>query len=230
MKWVSIIGDSISTYEGYNPKGYAVFYNKGMQSKNGLNSVYDTWWAKVNQSLKAYLCLNNSFSGSRVTGIGFPAASSSERLNNLSTHTYSPDIILIYVGFNDFGNGVTVRRSGLKKYIKKNLFVFEEAYDYMLAGIKERYPKAKIVCGTLMRTKLRGNEDFIFPESYAGTKFEDYNNSIRKISRKNKCYLADLASLDLRYETIDGTHPTSAGHKTIADAWIRCLLKTDLYL
>ena len=65
--FVSIVGDSISTYEGYNPDRYKVFYNRTMQMANGLNSVYDTWWAKVNQSLHAYLCVNNSYSGSKVT-------------------------------------------------------------------------------------------------------------------------------------------------------------------
>ena len=53
MKLVSILGDSISTFEGYNPLGYSVFYDQEMQNKNGLKTVYDTWWAKVNQALGA---------------------------------------------------------------------------------------------------------------------------------------------------------------------------------
>ena len=61
--FVSIVGDSISMYEGYSPNGYKVFYNRTMQIANGLNSVYDTWWAKVDQWLHAYLCVNNSYSG-----------------------------------------------------------------------------------------------------------------------------------------------------------------------
>ncbi len=55
--FVSILGDSISTYSGYNPKGYTVFYDAEMQKRNGLYSAYDTWWAKVNQELRAYLCV-----------------------------------------------------------------------------------------------------------------------------------------------------------------------------
>ena len=35
--------------------------------------------------------------------------------------------------------------------------------------------------------------------------------------------VADLAAQNLRYETLDGTHPTRAGHATIAQAWINCL-------
>ena len=106
MRLVSILGDSISTYSGYNPDGYAVFYNQEMQKKNGLRSVYDTWWAKANQAMSALLCVNNSYSSSKVTGLDFPASNSIKRLKNLQTEKYSPDIILVYMGFNDFGYGV----------------------------------------------------------------------------------------------------------------------------
>ena len=97
MKFVSIMGDSISTFQGYNPPGYAVFYNKEMQMKNGLNTVYDTWWAKVNQSLHAYLCVNNSYSGSTVTGVAFPSGGSDQRCSGLHTQLYQPDMILVYL-------------------------------------------------------------------------------------------------------------------------------------
>ena len=105
---VSFLGDSISTYSGFNPEGYAVFYDAEMQKRNGLNSVYDTWWAKVNQELRAYLCVNNSYSGSRVSGTDFPAGCCSERIMHLHTPKYKPNLILIYLGFNDFGYGVPI--------------------------------------------------------------------------------------------------------------------------
>ena len=43
-KQFSILGDSISTLEGYNPRGYKVFY-AGENSKNsGVITMQDTWW------------------------------------------------------------------------------------------------------------------------------------------------------------------------------------------
>lgn len=63
MKSISILGDSISTFEGCSPDGYTVFYDKEMQRVNGLDTMYDTWWAKVIQALHAYLCINNSYNG-----------------------------------------------------------------------------------------------------------------------------------------------------------------------
>ena len=68
VKFVSILGDSISTYSGYNPIGYKVFYDEYNSLRNDMTSVYDTWWAKVNQFINAYICVNNSYSGSKVAG------------------------------------------------------------------------------------------------------------------------------------------------------------------
>lgn len=223
MRFVTIVGDSISTYEGYNPQGYSVFYNEEMQKENGLKSVYDTWWAQVNQALHGLLCVNNSYSGSKVSGKDFTAAVSEHRMNMLKTQEFSPDYILIYIGFNDFGNGVQVSKS--KTAISQSLddSVFEDAYDLMLQKIISRNPMAKIICGTIMRTKIRGKENWEFPEYYAGIGLEHYNNVIRRVVEKNNCMIADVSRLSMRYETLDGVHPTVNGHKIIADAWIRCL-------
>ena len=40
---ISIMGDSISTFESFNPEGYSVFYDSQMQYLNGLSSSEDTW-------------------------------------------------------------------------------------------------------------------------------------------------------------------------------------------
>lgn len=228
MRFVSILGDSISTYQGFNPEGYAVFYDSEMQQRNGLASVYDTWWAKVNQALHAYLCVNNSYSGSRVTGPDFPAASSLHRTGSLHTDRYTPDLILIYIGFNDFGSGVPLRKPGLRLFSKPDPHLFADAYTLMLSRIKANYPKSKILCATLMRTEMAGNPHWVFPEQFVGTCFDDYNQVIRQVCQKEGCLLADLASLNWRYETLDGTHPTKNGHHTICQAWLHCLSRLGI--
>lgn len=209
-KTVSILGDSVSTYAGFNPSGYSVFYDDGMTERNGIHTVYDTWWAKVNQYLNASLCVNNSYSGSKVTGKTFPSASCEERLVNLRTDEDSPDIILIYIGFNDFGNGIEIS-------------AFEKAYKHMLMRIGRLYPDASVICATLMKTCVRGDADWEFPERYAGTAFEEYNNAIRRCCQRENILLADLADTGLRYETLDGSHPTADGHLTLSTAWINFL-------
>lgn len=223
--FVSILGDSISTFSGYNPKGYAVYYDEEVQKINGLRSVYDTWWAKVNQSLNAYLCVNNSYSGSEVSGLEFPAGNCKERLMCLYDSECTPDLILIYLGINDFGYGVPIQCAPLSNDCKTDLLYFEDAYHQMLTGLRYFYPKTKIICATLMKTIIKQDNKWSFPNSLGGICIDDYNDAIRRPASNCHISLADLAILDRRYETLDGTHPTAKGHKTIADEWIACLDK-----
>ena len=216
MKLVSILGDSVSTFQGTNPRGYSVFYDTSMQRVNGLNSVSDTWWDRVITSMNARLCVNNSYSGSRVTGDCFPAAACEKRLQNLGTQGEQPDYILIYAGFNDFAGGAELISS-------LDTYGFEDSYDQMLRTIRQNYPSARTVCATLMRTRVRGDHSWQFPEYWAGIGLEDYNNVIRWTAQENRCDLADLARSSVRYETLDGAHPTAQGHREIAENWIRCL-------
>ncbi len=223
MKLVSILGDSVSTFEGYNPEGYSVYYDKQMQERNQLNSVYDTWWAKVNQALHAFLCVNNSYSGSKVSGKSFPAGECDARIRSLRTADYSPDFILVYLGFNDFGAGIKVRSKKHLFHINEDSHCFETAYETMLRSMKSYYPDAQIVCGTLMRTRVKDRDDWVFPECFSGIALEEYNDAIRKAVRKQDCYLADVSLSEERYETLDGSHPTAKGHSEIAHAWINAL-------
>lgn len=220
IPFVSILGDSISTYEGFQPQGYAVYYQNYYRQINGLTSVYDTWWAKVNQYLHAYVCVDNAYSGSKVTGTEFPCACSKERTESLHTASARPDIILVYIGFNDWGSGEPVWR----KWTRQGPWVsFYECYRRMLQQLKGNYPQAKIICATLMKGYVRGESYSSFPERFAGVPFTAYNDAIRKAAKTEQVLLADLAALACPYETLDGTHPTANGHKTLAEAWIKYL-------
>lgn len=222
MRLVSVLGDSISTFEGYNPEDYAVYYDKYMQDWNGLRNVEDTWWARVIRSLHARLCVNNSYSGSRVTGETFPAGASEERLRNLGTEENGPDLILIYMGLNDFAGGIDLVSS-------LDSFGFEDSYDIMLKTIKRNYPSAKIVCGTLMPAVVKDRSGLEVSENAAGIGLEEYNETIRLMAQENDCYLADLARGTEKCETLDGFHPTARGHETIAGKWISCLNNLELF-
>ena len=220
---ISILGDSISTYKGYNPPGYNIYYDFYAQAVNGLKSVHDTWWGRLMAEYQWHLCMNDSYSGSRVTGDCFPAASCEERLNNLHKEEKYPDFILVYIGFNDFGYGVPVVSDASVQDEEKELAYFESAYSHMVKRLKEIYKNSRIICATLMRTRFHRNSSWQFPEKYGDLAFEEYNQAIRKACDEHDITLADLAALDLRFDTRDGTHPTVFGHKTIADAWIACV-------
>ena len=223
MRLVSILGDSLSAFEGWTPRGFSIFFDKETQQKNGITSVYDMWWAKVLQAMKARLCVNNSYSGSRVSGKRFPAGVTNERLYYLRTEHYIPDCILIQLGDNDFGHGVPIAPERSSLFSKKDPAFFRDAYGMMLKSVKTIYPDAAVICGTLMRTRVKDHDEWVFPECFAGIPMEEYNEVIRKAARKNHCFLADTCRMGIRYETLDGSHPTADGHAVIADAWIRCL-------
>lgn len=220
----SILGDSISTCIAYNPPGYAVYYDAEMLRSNRLTSARDTWWGRVILTLQAGLCVNDSYSGSKVAGYAFPAAGSDERLLRLRSAERIPDVILIYAGFNDFASGIPIHGKA-EAHGDMDLNAFSDAYDTMLQKLHSLYPDTKVVCGTLMRTQIQGNPFWDFPESGMGYGLEEYNCAIRAAVEKNNCLLADLSALGVRYETMDGSHPNAKGHQTLSDAWLTCLKK-----
>ena len=69
---VFILGDSYSTFEGYNPEGYDVWYNNEPKEYNDLCRVEDCWWHRFFEKAPATLVRNCSYSG--TTRHGYPLA------------------------------------------------------------------------------------------------------------------------------------------------------------
>ena len=126
---------------------------------------------------------------------------------------------MIYIGFNDFGNGINI----VENICMNNGESFYQSYLDMLLRIKQNYPQSTIICGTLMKSCIKDRSDWKFPEKWAGISINDYNTAIKIACKTAQVGVADLASLDMRYETLDGAHPTKNGHITMAKAWIECL-------
>ncbi len=228
--FVSILGDSISTFPGYQPEGYAVYYDREKQIRNGINSAHDLWWARVIQGLGAELCVNNAYSGSRVTGTSPASGNSTERTHGLHTSEYRPDLILVYLGTNDWGYGVPLRNEKPGLLRTRDVGYFDSAYRCMLNRIIKYYPKARIACGTISRSYLRTDSSWVFPEAVGGTRYEKYNDIIRSVAQERKCILIDADARNIPYETLDGFHPTARGHATIADNWLSCFSEIPGFL
>ena len=79
MKYISVLGDSISTFEGCNPPGYKVYYDIDRQQANAIYIPGKTWWGRVIDALGGRLCVNNSYSGSLVSGAQYHSGCSDER-------------------------------------------------------------------------------------------------------------------------------------------------------
>ena len=207
---ISIMGDSISTYEGWNPRGYAVQYDGRYARENGLSSVDDTWWQRVLAARGWELVVNDAFSGSLVCGGSFPSASSGERAQSIAGTEDVPDAVLFYIGVNDFGYCAPLER-------------FERDYARMLNHVAASCPHARLICATLMKTHVLGYKSWVFPRNQIGLDLDNYNGAICRVVAGKGAELADLASLGTTYETKDGVHPTAEGMAAIADAWLACL-------
>ena len=215
-KKFSILGDSISTLHGFLPDGYKAFYENEACEKSRVSDFSDTWWGKVISYYSGKLISNSSYSGSKVTSENeeFPAGCSDKRIEDLSSKGINPDVVIIYLGFNDWANGVDVRSNSDNLKLSSCCFYF--AYNQILSKIKERYPNAEVLCCTLNPTYMSSKSSFEFSFARAGIHIEEYNNCIRDSAKTHDCNLVDLYKYGLANDTIDGSHPNSDGMKTLA--------------
>ena len=215
MKYYSVIGDSISTFENTMPEGYALYYDRDTQEINEIRSFRDMWWSIVGDALDARLLVNGSWSGCTVVG-AFPGACSVKRVGDLQKNGQSPDYILVYVGINDCGTCAEMQR---KSPDAPDDSGFASAYRLMLRRLKTAYPDAVVFCATVMHTRLVGDDAWDLTENVGRHNLPDYNREIRAAVRAYDCRLVDLAATGRRYDALDGVHPTAKGHKEIASAW-----------
>lgn len=112
-KTVSVIGDSISTFNGYSNNtaynstigGNAVYYGPN----SNISSVEQTYWMKVMNALGMELCVNNSWSAGRVFGKSAENYADSAVNRSVQLHNnegVTPDVILFFMGINDINNNV----------------------------------------------------------------------------------------------------------------------------
>lgn len=226
-KYFSILGDSISTLQGYNPEGYKLFYEGENCIRSGVVNKEDTWWDKVIRFFDGQLLVNNSWSGSRVTKLPgaerlFPSGCSDERTSALHKGDVKPDVIIVYLGTNDWGFGAKVGdETSLAD--KDDNECFEYAYNSMIEKLRSNYPQSEIWCCTLCETCMQKQPDFRFPHSHGGNHIERYNEVIGKASFQNRCKFINLYSFRMPYDTVDGSHPTKTGMDAIATMVIRCV-------
>ena len=220
-KTVSILGDSISTYQGWIPEGYACFYP---DPGNDIKDVTQTWWMQVIQNTGMQLLANGSYSASTVCGDSSSeessAGCSNRRIVDLMGNTgIAPDVILVYMGVNDFFHSIDLGSfSGTATYRNDHyIWDFTEGYELMLQKLQAVYPNARIYCMTLLETNswdgTRVNAN--------GNTVEDYNSRIRQVAAAHGIPVIDLRncgieSYELGRYTSDGVHLNREGAAKIA--------------
>lgn len=168
-KLFSILGDSISTFEGFNPEGFNVFYCGENCSTTGVVSPEWTWWYQVIHTLGGSLLVNNAWSGSRIARsrereAQFPAACSDERTSGLHRDDIQPDVIIVFMGTNDWFFEVPLKTGMFSQMgMHRDDTEFSYAYDLMLKKLQTNYPTAKVWCCTLGEAYIADHSEFIFP-------------------------------------------------------------------
>jgi len=218
-KKVSILGDSISTFEGYSNNDIdtndtigdnKIYYN----GNNYITDVNDTWWMKTANKIGFEILVNNSWSGDRVTKRG--------QTRNVELHDNTgdnagtnPNIIIVYLGINDFRHNVTIN-------------IFKESYNQMIKNMINRYPEADIFLF-----------NYVPNDSNTRTleELEEYNEVVKNTAEKYNCTLVDLYNESGINETtmysfmgdLTALHPNIEGMQAISDVLIDSLISKYVY-
>lgn len=147
---VAILGDSYSTFEGYVPEGYAVWYDHNPKEQNDVCSVSQTWWYDLFKG-KYKLVGNNSYSGSTVCNTGYEGVDYSDRsfitrMPLLMTYSAGrPDIILVFGGTNDSWANSPIGELKYSGWTSEDLYSALPAYCYMLDYLHANAPKTRVI-------------------------------------------------------------------------------------
>lgn len=224
---VSILGDSISTYDGWIPEGYNVFY----PLSGDVTDVSQTWWKSLIDDTGMELCANNSSSGSTCIGdsrcIDDPSYGCSDgRLTQMSGNQGRiPDIIIIYMGTNDLLKGIPIGdNDGTRLVEEGNIENFSDAYCLILDKLESYYPTAQIYCCSLAQVGDWGTkEPFVTFENHLGLTAADYSDRIRVIAENKGLSVIDLYHCGIEIDnlhkmTTDGVHLTPGGMEYVKNA------------
>lgn len=254
-KTLSILGDSMSTFGGYIPSSYPYHYPRENAAAEDVQIVSDTWWWKLMNALGMTLNINNSYSGSKVTNTfntGYiigdqetadETAGCKTRCMNLRLGSEDPDVIIIWMGINDFNTEVELGDydgttplppdSDPPADPPPNTKVFSEAYAVMLDKILALYPYSEVWVCTLSPCEKNG--DIGFPEINGnGVALSQYNDVIRNLAKAFGVRVLDHHGAGVTYQnrrifikenypggTVDNLHLNKYGHSIIANNDIR---------
>ncbi len=192
--YISFLGDSITTFSGYIPSGFACYYPQG-----DVKTVEDTWWYKLTDKLGYNLLMNNSYSGSKVVA-GQMEGQSEERLAYLATNDKTPDVVVIYMGTNDWASPTDASK-------------FMQGYKKMLDYIYNNYGDDTSVYACMMPT----NDYSAGFQTYR----EGLNRVLTKIALDYPIVLIDfreaITEENLEACTYSGCHPNAYGMTQMAE-------------
>ena len=205
-----IFGDSYSTFSGFVPDNYAIYYSENERPETDVTQVSQTWWHQVVEKADLKLVLNNSWSGSTIGYTGYNNTDCSKsssfiyRLRQLIENDFFAknqiDTVFVFGGTNDSWSNAPLGEIKYSDWEEKDLFSVLPAVCYFLNLLKETLPQTKIYC--LINTEIK-------PEIAS--------------CMKNACKKYGMTSV--AFDKIDKMcgHPTIQGMKDIKDCVLNIL-------
>ena len=196
----SVMGDSISSFDGYTTPGSPnAYYPSTLAKVYHLENMYWKYLADRNGMSVEVI---DAYGGSTVADkwqdtVRVPFYDDS-RVNSLG----EPDIIIIQGGINDFGGNPLGEYPAIGDYSKT--YEFRTAYSLLLNKLKTKYKQATIVCLSMITPRSYNNTTF--PEKQTEViqalatdttphTFAEFNESIEKIAKQYQCAYCDITDL-----------------------------------
>ncbi len=231
---LSILGDSLSTYEGWIPGECTVFFPRDGE----LTDVSETWWMQLLVETGMELCSNNSSAGSTCVGDSLLTGEvkygcSGDRISLLTgSQGKMPDIVIVFMGTNDLMNGVPIGdNDGTGLVEEGEIDNFSDAYTLMLDKISSEYPAAQIYCCGLHQVGDWGTtKPFEMLTNHLGLTAEDYSKQIQIIADNKGMSYIDLYHCGIEIDnlnqmTSDGVHYTPVGMSYVKEAVLERLTR-----
>ena len=201
---IMIFGDSYSTYEGYIPEGYAVYYSGKRENPPDVFDVKNTWWGRLIDRTGAVLVQNNSWSGSTIGYTGYNNSDCSHsssfiyRFERLLSEGFfrenKIDTLLVFGGTNDAWCEAPLGELKYEGIEERDLFSVLPATSHFARRLHEELPETKVV--------FIGNCDIK----------AEVTDALRKVSENYGFTYVGLADV----EKVSG-HPTELGMEQICN-------------
>ncbi len=203
-KTIAVFGDSYSTFEGFNPQGYAIWYDsRNRPETTDVNKVEQTWWWQVIKEGGYKMGNINSYSGSTICNSGYNDEDYSDRsFVNRTSLLGTPDILLICGGTNDSWANAPIGDYKFGDWKRADLYTFRPALAKMLSDIRLRYPNVEVYF--ILNSELK----------------EEINESVKKICKEYQVPVIALHDIDKK-----NGHPSVKGMKSFAQQVLKAIKK-----
>lgn len=201
----------------------------------GSKAPKTPWWGRVVDHFGGRLVANSSFSGSVVEGYGFPAGNSEKRITSLlGAQGECPDVVLVYMGINDYGWGggrnqvmggslsASARPEDLAGERSVEWVVgpdaldrFASAYRDILASIHRLAPSSEVWCLTLCPATSPSEVERCYKYQMRGIELDGVQPRHRSGGARGRCACRRCAGV--RHPIRRGGRVPSVGSRHASD-------------